>query len=78
MGGFIWDQKIGFLGTLAPRPDARSRKQPWPMDRWRDPPGTWREGVDREGKALFQIMPYSHLRSMSDEERIRWSHTCGP
>jgi mono/diheme cytochrome c family protein len=27
-----------------------------------------REGVDREGKALFPIMPYGHYRSMSDED----------
>lgn len=27
-----------------------------------------REGVDRNGRALFPIMPYSHFRSMSDED----------
>jgi mono/diheme cytochrome c family protein len=27
-----------------------------------------REGVDREGNALFPIMPYGHFRHMSDED----------
>ena len=29
-----------------------------------------REGVDREGKALFPIMPYGHLRHLSD---VTWN-----
>ena len=27
-----------------------------------------REGVDRKGEALFPMMPYEHMRSMSDED----------
>jgi mono/diheme cytochrome c family protein len=68
VGGFIWDQKIGFPGTLAaanltPDPDTG-------LGKWTDGEivRAMREGVDREGNALFPIMPYGHLRHMSDED----------
>ncbi|HYC58035.1 MAG TPA: cytochrome C [Thermoanaerobaculia bacterium] len=68
VGGFIWDQKIGFPGTLAaanltPDPDTG-------LGKWTDGEiiRAMREGVDREGNALFPIMPYGHLKSMSDED----------
>ena len=68
VGGFIWDQKIGFAGTLAAAnltPDPETG-----LGNWTDGEilRAMREGVDREGKALFPIMPYTHLRSMSDED----------
>jgi mono/diheme cytochrome c family protein len=68
VGGFIWDQKIGFPGTLAAAnltPDPETG-----LGNWTDGEilRAMREGVDREGKALFPIMPYGHLRSMSDED----------
>jgi cytochrome c553 len=68
VGGFIWDQKIGFPGTLAAAnltPDADTG-----LGNWTDGEilRAMREGVDREGNALFPIMPYSHLRSMGDED----------
>ncbi len=66
--GFIWDQKIGFPGVLAASnitPDAETG-----LGKWTDGEilRAIREGVDREGKALFPIMPYGHLRSLSDED----------
>lgn len=67
-GGFSWDEKIGFPGrvvaaNLTPDPDTG-------LGRWTDGEilRAMREGVDREGKALFPIMPYGHLRHMSDED----------
>jgi len=68
VGGFIWDAKIGFPGTLA-----AANLTPDPQTGL----GTWtdgeiiraiREGVDRKGNALFPIMPYSQYRHMSDDD----------
>ena len=66
--GFVWDKRIGFPGTLAasnltPDPDTG-------LGKWTDGEiiRAMREGVDREGNALFPIMPYSHLRNMSDDD----------
>ncbi|HEX6083543.1 MAG TPA: c-type cytochrome [Thermoanaerobaculia bacterium] len=68
VGGFVWDRKIGFPGTLAAAnltPDPETG-----LGKWTDGEilRAMREGVDREGKALFPIMPYGHYRSMSDED----------
>ena len=66
--GFIWDEKITFPGTLAasnltPDPDTG-------LGRWTDGEiiRAMREGVDRNGNALFPIMPYQHLSHMSDDD----------
>jgi cytochrome c553 len=67
-GGFIWDAKIGFPGTL---PAANITPDPETgLGNWTDGEilRAMREGVDREGKALFPIMPYGHFRSMSDDD----------
>lgn len=68
VGGFIWDAKIQFPGTLAaanitPDPDTG-------LGKWTDGEivRAIREGVNREGDALFPIMPYGHYRNMSDED----------
>ena len=66
--GFVWDQKVGFPGVLAASnitPDAETG-----LGKWTDGEilRAIREGVDREGKALFPIMPYGHFRSLSDED----------
>jgi mono/diheme cytochrome c family protein len=66
--GFIWNERIGFPGVLAASnitPDAETG-----LGKWTDGEiiRAMREGVDREGKALFPIMPYQHLRNMSDED----------
>lgn len=68
VGGFIWDQKIGFPGTLAAANITPDRETG--LGDWTDGEilRAMREGVDREGKALFPIMPYTHLRAMSDED----------
>jgi mono/diheme cytochrome c family protein len=67
-GGFIWNKEIGFPGTLAaanitPDPDTG-------LGKWTDGEiiRAMREGVDREGNALFAIMPYGHYSQMSDED----------
>lgn len=68
VGGFVWDKRIGFPGTLAasnltPDPDTG-------LGKWTDGEilRAMREGVDREGNALFPIMPYGHFRHLSDED----------
>jgi mono/diheme cytochrome c family protein len=68
VGGFVWDKRIGFPGTLAasnltPHPDTG-------LGKWTDGEilRAMREGVDREGNALFPIMPYGHFRHMSDDD----------
>lgn len=68
VGGFVWDQKIGFPGVLAASnitPDPETG-----LGQWTDGEilRAMREGVDREGKALFPIMPYGHFREMSDDD----------
>jgi mono/diheme cytochrome c family protein len=68
IGGFIWDKSIGFPGTLP-----ASNLTPDPetgLGNWTDGEilRAIREGVDREGKALFPIMPYQHFRSLSDDD----------
>lgn len=68
VGGFVWDAKIGFPGTLAASnitPDPETG-----LGNWTDGEilRAIREGVNREGKALFPIMPYTHLREMSDDD----------
>ena len=66
--GFVWDARSGFPGTLAasnltPDPDTG-------LGKWTDGEilRAIREGVDREGNALFPIMPYTHLRNLSDDD----------
>jgi mono/diheme cytochrome c family protein len=68
VGGFIWDKQIGFPGTLAApniTPDAETG-----LGKWTDGEiiRAIREGVDREGNALFPIMPYGQYRDMSDDD----------
>lgn len=66
--GFVWDKKMGFPGVIpaaniTPDPDTG-------LGKWTDGEilRAMREGVDREGNALFAIMPYEHYRDMSDED----------
>jgi cytochrome c553 len=68
VGGFVWDQKIGFPGTLAAANLTPDRETG--LGQWTDGEilRAMREGVDRNGKALFPIMPYQHLRHLSDED----------
>jgi mono/diheme cytochrome c family protein len=68
VGGFVWNAQIKFPGTLAAAnitPDAETG-----LGKWTDGEiiRAIREGVDRDGNALFPIMPYSHYRNMSDDD----------
>jgi mono/diheme cytochrome c family protein len=68
VGGFVWDDRIGFPGVVA-----ASNLTPDPetgLGSWTDGEivRAMREGVDREGNALFPIMPYKHFRNMSDDD----------
>ena len=68
VGGFVWDKRIGFPGTLVAAnltPDPATG-----LGSWTDGEiiRAIREGVDRDGNALFPIMPYTHLRNMSDDD----------
>ena len=67
-GGFVFDKNLGFPGTVAAQnitPDTE-----FGLGGWTDGEvmRAIREGVDRKGEALFPMMPYEHLRSMSDED----------
>ena len=68
VNGFVWNPEMQFPGTLAaanitPDPDTG-------LGKWTDGEilRAIREGVDREGNALFPIMPYGHYRNLSDED----------
>lgn len=68
VAGLIWDRNIGFPGTLAAANLTPDRETG--LGQWTDGEilRAMREGVDREGNALFPIMPYGHFRHMSDED----------
>jgi mono/diheme cytochrome c family protein len=68
VNGFVWNPDMQFPGVLAAAnitPDADTG-----LGKWTDGEilRAIREGVDREGNALFPLMPYSHYRSLSDED----------
>ena len=67
-GGFIFDKNLGFPGVVAAQnitPDPE-----FGLGKWTDGEiiRAFREGVDRNGDALFPMMPYQHLRNMSDDD----------
>lgn len=67
-GGFAWDANAGFPGYLAA---ANITSDPdTGLGSWTDGEilRAIREGIDRDGNALFPIMPYQHLRNMSDDD----------
>lgn len=68
VGGFIWNEQLGFPGVLAASNITPDRDTG--LGNWTDGEilRAIREGVDREGKALFPIMPYGHFRSLSDDD----------
>jgi hypothetical protein len=58
-GGFIFDKKLGFPGVVAAQnitPDPE-----FGLGKWTDGEivRAFREGIDRNGDALFPMMPYS-------------------
>lgn len=68
VGGFAWDEKMGFPGYLPARNITPDRETG--LGQWTDGEiiRAMREGINRKGEALFPIMPYQHLRVMSDED----------
>jgi mono/diheme cytochrome c family protein len=69
VGGFIWDKRMRFPGTVAAAanltPDAETG-----LGQWTDGEilRAIREGVNRNGNALFPIMPYGLYKHMSDDD----------
>lgn len=68
VNGIIWNEKMGFPGVLAAANITPDRDTG--LGSWTDGEiiRAMREGVDREGNALFPIMPYGHYRDLSDED----------
>jgi mono/diheme cytochrome c family protein len=67
-GGYMFDEKFGIPGRVAAQnitPDEQ-----YGLGKWTDGEilRAIREGVDRNGDALFPMMPYQHLRHMSDDD----------
>ena len=67
-GGYPFDQKLDVPGVVQAQnitPDPETG-----IGRWTDGEviRAIREGVDKDGQALFPQMPYPYLRSMSDED----------
>lgn len=80
-GGFAFDAKLGVPGVVQAQnitPDPETG-----LGRWTDGEvlRALREGVDREGRALFPQMPYPAFRFMSDEDArsvVAWVRTLPP
>lgn len=67
-GGFVFDKKLGFPGVVAAQnitPDPETG-----LGNWTDGEilRALREGVDKNGDALFPMMPYQHLANLGDED----------
>jgi mono/diheme cytochrome c family protein len=67
-GGYPFDDKLGVPGLVCAQnitPDPE-----YGIGRWTDGEvlRAMREGVDRDGNALFPMMPYASYRSMSEED----------
>lgn len=67
-GGFIFDKNIGFPGVVAAQNITSDTE--FGLGKWSDGEiiRAVREGIDRNGDALFPMMPYEHFRSMSDDD----------
>jgi mono/diheme cytochrome c family protein len=67
-GGFAFDEKLGFPGSVCAQnitPDPETG-----LGQWTDGEimRAIREGVAKDGHALFPMMPYESFRDMSDED----------
>ena len=67
-GGFVFDENLGFPGVVAAQnitPDPETG-----LGEWTDGEilRAIREGVDRNGEALFPMMPYEGFRHLDDED----------
>jgi hypothetical protein len=67
-GGYIFDKKVGFPGVVAAQNITSDPE--FGLGKWTDGEimRAMREGVDRNGDALFPMMPYKHLRHLSDDD----------
>ena len=67
-GGFVFDKKLGFPGVVAAQNITSDPETG--LGKWTDGEilRAMREGVDRNGDALFPMMPYQHLRNLGDED----------
>ncbi len=67
-GGYIFDEKIGFPGVVAAQNITSDTE--FGLGKWTDGEiiRAIREGIDRNGDALFPMMPYEHMRNMSDDD----------
>jgi mono/diheme cytochrome c family protein len=67
-GGLVFDKNVGFPGVVAAQNITSDAD--FGLGRWTDGEiiRAMREGVDRNGEALFPMMPYQHFRSMSDDD----------
>jgi mono/diheme cytochrome c family protein len=66
--GFVFPPELGFPGTIvAPNitPDVETGIGSWTDG---EKIRAIRDGVSKDGKALFPLMPYEYFRSMSDED----------
>ncbi|QOY85511.1 c-type cytochrome [Paludibaculum fermentans] len=66
--GFVFPPELGFPGkVVAPNltPDAETGLGSWSDG---EKLRAIREGVSKDGRALFAFMPYTHFRKMSDED----------
>jgi len=67
-GGYVFDEKVGFPGTVCAQnitPDAETGVGAWTDGELMR---AIREGVAKNGRALFPMMPYTYYRAMSDED----------
>ena len=67
-GGYIFDKNIGFPGVVAAQNITADDE--FGLGKWTDGEviRAVREGVDRNGDALFPMMPYEQFRDMSDDD----------
>ncbi|HEX9984548.1 MAG TPA: cytochrome C [Thermoanaerobaculia bacterium] len=67
-GGFDFGPEFGFPGHVAAQNITSDPETG--LGKWTDGEilRAMREGIDRNGEALFPMMPYAHLRTMSDED----------
>lgn len=68
VGGYIFDKNIGFPGVVAAQNITCDTE--FGLGKWSDGEiiRAFREGIDRNGDALFPMMPYEEMRTMSDDD----------
>jgi mono/diheme cytochrome c family protein len=69
-GGECWTEELGFAGTLCAKNITQHPEHG--LGKWTDGEilRAIREGVDRNGQALFANMPYGNFRYMSDDDAL--------